>query len=29
VNPLMVCAKGQGAVAADVLLRIAPDIAHG
>jgi acyl-CoA synthetase (NDP forming) len=29
VNPLMVCAKGQGAYAADVLLRIAPEIAHG
>jgi len=29
VNPLMVCAKGQGAFAADVLLRIAPDVAHG
>jgi acyl-CoA synthetase (NDP forming) len=29
VNPLMVCAKGKGAVAADVLLRVAPSVAHG
>jgi len=29
VNPLMVCAKGQGAMAADVLLCISPQVAHG
>jgi acyl-CoA synthetase (NDP forming) len=29
VNPLMVCARGQGAVAADVLLRVSPEMARG
>jgi len=29
INPLIVCAKGQGAVAADVLLRISPEFANG
>jgi len=28
VNPLMVCAAGQGAVAADVLMRLSPEPAH-
>jgi len=29
VNPLIVCGNGQGAVAADVLLRVATEMAHG
>jgi acyl-CoA synthetase (NDP forming) len=29
VNPLMICAKGHGAVAADVLLRVSPEAADG
>jgi len=29
VNPLIVCGEGQGAVAADVLLRVSTEMAHG